>query len=91
MRARQPGRREFIDRSANNTLQICVSSSRVGHKKEADTSIRSIGETNPDEILFPGISFRHLVEEAFFLELLQETHIDELLRLGGLGLRHLRR
>ena len=34
--------------------------------------------------LFPRVALCHLVEETFFFKLLQKTHVDELLGLGGL-------
>ena len=37
------------------------------------------------------VSSRHLVKEFFRFELLEKAQVDELLRLGALGLRYLRR
>src|SRR5262252_7233219 len=42
-------------------------------------------------LLLARIFYGHFIEETFLLQLLEKTKIDELLRLGILCLRHLRR
>src|SRR5947207_1494920 len=78
-------------KTINGFVALISSSVRTFSSTSSLRIPRLCGERILSLSLSRRIALRHLVEETLFLKLLQKAHIDKLLRLRRLRLRHRRR